>query len=115
MRLYQRKLRPGGAILFNISNRYLDFAQVLAATAAPLGFRSLRRDDLEEKDMPEGVFASSWVLVGAPDTLAAPSSQWTTIEPRRGDRPWTDDYSSLLGVLRPVRRLRAAIEGKQDH
>ena len=42
MQLYARKLRMGGVTLFNVSNRYVDLAPVLGATASPLGLVALR-------------------------------------------------------------------------
>ncbi len=114
MQLYVSKLREGGTLLFHISNRYIDLAPVLGATASSLGLVAHERSD-EADDPVAGLAASRWVQIGDRKTLVRPTLQWGAVDVLPADRPWTDDYSSLLGVLRPVRRLRAAIEGKQDH
>jgi SAM-dependent methyltransferase len=103
--LYDRKLRPGGAMLFNVSNRYIDLAPMLGATARPLGLVAYDRDDATENPSI-GLFPSQWVLVGRSDALTAPTAQWTTVDVHPGDRDWTDDYSNVLAVLRPVRLAR---------
>ena len=114
MQLYVRKLREGGTALFNVSNRYLDLAPVLGATAAALGLAAHERLD-ETTGGAVDLLSSKWVEVGSPATLRQPAARWTAVEVRATDHGWTDDYSNLLAVLRPVRRLRAAIEGASAH
>ncbi len=103
--LYDRKLRAGGAMLFNVSNRYIDLAPMLGATARPLGLVAYDRDD-DTEDLSIGLFPSQWVLVGRPGALTTPTAQWTAVDVHPGDRDWTDDYSNVLAVVRPVRLAR---------
>ena len=114
VQLYERKLRDGGTVLFNVSNRYLDLAPVLGATAAALGLVAHERLD-ETTGAAVDLLSSKWVEVGSPATLGRPAARWTEVEVRPTDHGWTDDYSNLLAVLRPVRRMRAAIEGAPAH
>ncbi|MEP7116824.1 MAG: fused MFS/spermidine synthase [Acidobacteriota bacterium] len=114
LQLYARKLRPGGAVLFNVSNRYVDLSPVLGATASPLGLAAYERGD-PTNDLSAGLFPSRWVLVGPVATLAPPTRDWTPVEVHWTDHGWTDDYSNVLAVLRPVRLVRQVIAEKLFH
>ncbi len=108
LQLYARKLRPGGAVLFNVSNRYVDLSPVLAATAAPLGLAAFERGDPTD-DLAIGLFPSRWVLVGPRESLVAPTREWAPVEVMSTDPQWTDDYSNVIAVLRPVRLVREVV------
>lgn len=114
MALYTQKLRDGGAVLFNISNRYLDLAPVIGATAVPLGLVAYERAD-ETEDLTVGIFPSRWVLVGNKATLKAPTPKWNSVEVLESDRGWTDDYSNVFAVLLPVRLVRELIAAAWDY
>ena len=114
MALYTQKLRDGGAVLFNISNRYLDLAPVIGATALPLGLVAYERTD-ETHDLAVGLFPSTWVLVGNKATLKAPTPKWNIVEVLENDRGWTDDYSNVFAVLLPVRLVREIIAAAWDY
>ena len=96
--VYADRLRPGGAIAVHISNRHFDLVPVLAATADHLGW---------EAAVGSGVGGglstpSRWVLLGsdqaAIDALSS-RNEWSSLDAsRRVD--WTDDYSSVLTVLK---------------
>ena len=114
MALYTRKLRDGGAVLFNISNRYLELTPVIGATASPLGLVAYERAD-QTHDVTAGLFPSRWVLVGKEATLKAPTPEWNIVEVLKNDRGWTDDYSNVFAVLRPVRLVRELIAAAWDY
>jgi spermidine synthase len=106
MALYERKLRPGGSVVFNISNRYLDLGPAIAATAARLGLVAyVAEDDIADEAV--GLFPSRWVLVGRAAT--APASRWQRITPDPGDQGWSDDHSNVFAALRPVIAMREVI------
>lgn len=99
--LYERQLRPGGIVAFHVSNRFLDLAPVVQQLAdhARLQTVWVSNDD----DTPTDVFASDWVLVTADSAFlrqphVAKARQRITVP--RGLRRWTDDYNSLLPILR---------------
>jgi hypothetical protein len=106
--LYHRKLRDGGAIVFNISNRYLDLAPAIAATASHLGLVAYEAAD-ETEDQANGLFPSRWLLVGAPATLSPPAPRWQLVHTDPTDQGWTDDHSNVIAVLRPFLAARALI------
>ncbi len=101
MSLYRRHLAPGGILAFHISNQYVDLAPEIAqlASAAGLSARNLSTPAHEST----GEFRASWVLVTADPAFfdqpaIAPFA--TEIPSRPGVFPWTDDFSSLLPIVR---------------
>jgi len=99
--LYQRHLAPGGIIAFHVSNRYLDLPPVVKKLAdnAGLGSVLITSEDASGHDL----FTSDWVLVTAnKEFLDRPElkkgRQDITVPKRL--RLWTDDYNSLLPILR---------------
>ncbi len=99
--LYLERLRPGGVLLFHVSNRHLDLAPVLGAHARELGLSAFVRRDT--RALPEaGILGSDWVLLarGPDDLRGIPSLSWHPLRPGPDAPSWTDDFSSLLGVQR---------------
>lgn len=96
-RLYQSRLRPGGALLIHISNKSVDLAPIVRGLARYLGWPAAR---LHTK----GLYGSTWmVLTENAELLAVPAiREMTTIYNERDLAPltWTDDFASLWKVLR---------------
>ncbi|HEY6412386.1 MAG TPA: fused MFS/spermidine synthase [Edaphobacter sp.] len=99
--LYRRHLTPGGILAFHVSNQYLDLAPEIAQLATSAGMTARVVDSPASES--RGAFRSTWVLVSnntaffdRPD-IAAVALPADTIP---GLRTWTDDYSSLLPILR---------------
>ncbi len=107
LELYVRKLAPGGRIAFNVSNRYLDLAAVIDATARELGLETLEQLDISPH--PPSTLrsiqhtSSHWLM------LARSSNDFVGLTTDAGWRPvptsstargWTDDYSNLFQALR---------------
>ncbi len=99
--LYLDRLRPGGAILFHVSNRHLALAPVLAGHVRDLGLVGYERVDARVQ-IEEGIFGSHWVvLVRSPEDLAGiPDTGWGQLQPDPDAPTWTDDFSNLLTVQR---------------
>ncbi|MBC6458355.1 fused MFS/spermidine synthase [Actinomadura sp. HBU206391] len=99
IQIYARKLAPGGVLAFNVSNRNLDLAPMLASTARANGLSVLAADDPHPSNPL--AFASVWVAIGRTDADLRPL---TTRDPRWQPVPngpvWTDGYSSIFGILR---------------
>jgi len=111
--LYRRHLRPGGLLVFNISSQYLDLAPQLALQARRAGMKALLVHSHDNE--ARGLFAADWVILSANDsltTLPALVNAAQPIETISGEIPglrlWTDDYSSLLPLLRWRGTERAA-------
>jgi hypothetical protein len=107
MALYLSKLRDGGAVLFNISNRYLDLAPAIGATAAGLGLVTYEAID-RTWDEAAGLFSSRWVVVGR-SPMAPPAGNWTLVTVSPGAQSWTDDHSNVFAALRLVLAVREKI------
>lgn len=101
MQVYQRQLAPGGVIAFHVSNSYVDLAPEIARVAESEG---LQARVVESFAVPaEGAYRATWVLVSADSGFFEKPAVHAAAVPisRRPDlRVWTDDYSSLLPVMR---------------
>ncbi|MFN0146086.1 MAG: spermidine synthase [Dehalococcoidia bacterium] len=104
MALYLAKLRPGGVLAFHLSNRWFDLRPVVANLAAEAGATAWKRDDAQVTlaEIKAGKTPSLWMVVsGAPADVGdlATDPRWQPVAANRS-RPWTDDFSSLLSVIR---------------
>jgi hypothetical protein len=103
--LYLAKLRPGGILVAHISDRYLDLEPVVASVAATIGLFGFIRNDSKADDpdaAAQGWTPSDWiVLARSGDDLALleHDRRWRRLVPT-GARPWSDDFSNLLGAYR---------------
>ena len=100
--LYMRKLRPGGLLVFHISNRLLDLRPVVAGAVADLGYAArlghLRQID---KAVDPTATPSQWVAVAVEESNLAAlelGENWTPLNLAE-QRRWRDDFSSLAGSI----------------
>ena len=98
MRSYASKLRSGGLLLVHISNRVFDLRPVVRGAADDLGWQAIYAS---KGGAVEGGSSSQWVA------LTADSARVEALQRQKGWGPlpdrsitWTDDYSSVLSVLR---------------
>lgn len=99
--LYFRHLKPGGVLAVHISNKYLDLEPVVAAAAAWFNREAVMISNSD--DHQKGVYASSWILVGSRTGFLGRSQierAGAVLPPARNGALWTDDYSSLLRILK---------------
>jgi hypothetical protein len=99
--LYFRHLKPAGLLAVHISNKYLDLEPVVAAAAAWFDREAVMISNSD--DHQKGVYAASWILVGSrAGFLGQPQIEkaGTVLAPAKSGALWTDDYSSLLKILR---------------
>ena len=104
VRLYVRKLAPGGLLAFHISNRHLDLEPVLAGVAEEAGLAGVTRHDntLTDTDWERGKLPSHWVVLAhTRDALEAFTDVgWKELSGGNRTRPWTDDFSNIVGALK---------------
>ncbi len=97
--LYESLLAEGGVIVLHVSNRNMDLAPSVAATAAAAGLHAR----LGEHPAPSGAYMMGTrviALARSPDDLSAlDGPQWRALEPEPGVRAWTDDWSNTLGAV----------------
>ena len=99
--LYRRHLTPGGILAFHISNQHVDLEPAIALLGRDAGMTAVRVNSLSNDE--RGEFQASWVLLSDnPAFFAQPEIASTSKPPvyRAGLRLWTDDYSSLLPLIR---------------
>jgi hypothetical protein len=103
LELYVQKLADGGLLVFNITNRYADLEPVLAAVAHDprLGLAGLTQYDHDASIFPRKS-PSGWVVLARRESdlgKLRENPKWKPLSDP-GKKPWTDDFSNLLGALR---------------
>jgi SAM-dependent methyltransferase len=101
IQLYLRHLRPDGILAVHVSNQYVDLPPVVQQEAESAGLKSLLVSSEGDDDI--GVYSADWVLVtNNADFLGLHevSDAGEQITPLPGLRLWTDDYNSLLPLLK---------------
>ncbi len=96
MEMYAERLTDDGLLMVHISNRVFDLEPVLSSAAQHLGLSASIR---EGGATPDGV-PSTWVAL-SPDATTLeglPAATWRDLGPDQVR--WTDDYSSILAVLK---------------
>ena len=98
--LYISRLKPGGALLFHASNRYLKVKDLVAALVIEAELPALVRVDRGAS--ATGKSHSTWVIAGT--SMSALGSlqslpAWKAVSAPPGLRAWTDDYSNLIDLL----------------
>ena len=104
LKLYRQKLTPDGILAFHLSSRHFELEPLVANLGKALGLHcfSSTRGELNQKAISEGGFESTWSIL-VPDSLhdqVVARGTWFRVVPPPNAPLWTDDFSSLLGVLR---------------
>ncbi|MSP58942.1 MAG: hypothetical protein EXR72_01135 [Myxococcales bacterium] len=100
--LYLGKVKTGGLLLLHISNRHLDLARVVRGASARLGLATVRkRFGPTARQLAEGALESDVVAVARSrtDLAALEREGWRRLDDGEAVT-WTDDRSSLIGLLR---------------
>ncbi len=103
--VYLDRLAPGGVVVFNVTNRYLDLRPVIGALGRDAGLTGLVRDDLRipEADRAREKNGSMWAaLARRPVDLGslAGDPRWKPLPVRAETRVWTDDFSNLFDAVK---------------
>ena len=108
--IYGRTLAPKGMLLVHISNRYLDLEPVVAVAAAAGGWHGaiMLYDIGKDKGAAPHAASSLWVALSRDSGTVARltamggdhAGAWRPLQQRPGFTPWTDDFSSILPLLR---------------
>ena len=104
---YGRVLAPRGLLLVHISNRFLDLEPVVAAAAGAGGWQAVKLFYTPGATDAPAATKSLWIALSRDpaviDLLRTRDSSWQAVRPRAGFTPWTDDYSTILPLLKGVR------------
>jgi SAM-dependent methyltransferase len=102
LRGYLRVMKPDGVVLLHLSNRNLEINSSAAATVRAIGAPVLSQNYQEDQNLPFGWESSTDAVVFAKsqDALAdfANDPRWKS-PPKTDVKPWTDDYTNLIGAL----------------
>ena len=101
MDLYKRHLAPGGILAFHISNQHVDLEPEIALLAKDAGMDARRVSSLANEE--RGEFNATWMLVTENASFFAQPGVASQIRTPAEDTRvhlWTDDYSSLLPLVR---------------
>ena len=99
--LYKKHIVPEGVLAFHVSNQYVDLEPEVFQLAKAAGMQA--RTVWNPENESRGEFSSTWVLLtGNAGFFALPqiASRIRQTQESPAVRPWTDDYSSLLPLLR---------------
>jgi hypothetical protein len=100
---YLERLKPHGVILAHISNRHMDLAPVVAATAAAQGLVMWFCRDPRQNDFVNDYRANAELAAlarSADDLGDLPSRDcWRRVRPNPKIAGWTDDYSDILRAI----------------
>lgn len=100
---YLTKLRPGGAILVHVSSQTMDLKQIVARAAAEHGLVAFTRMDIVAGEFDKEFRLSSVVIALAQQAghlgAMTTSGGWKPIGPDMANRPWTDDYSTIIPAI----------------
>ena len=99
--MYATKLKPGGLMAFNISNRYIDLLPVLSAIAHENGMVGASRIHLVSAANSLNASAQ-WVVLAKDPASLAPliAKDWQPLPAANRKFLWRDDYSNILRSLR---------------
>ena len=100
MAVYLKHIKPGGAIVFHVTNRFLKLAPVVKQIADDLQLHTaLISDDAEDTSYSK----TDWVIVTRDKALLekeAIAKKTSEIDPIPGLRMWTDDFNNLYQILK---------------
>lgn len=99
--LYFRHLKADGILAVHVSNRFLELEPVVEKIASALKLAHLQVESTEDNE--GNCFESTWILLAKDASLFDQESIRGGGQPvawKPGIRLWTDDYSSLFGILK---------------
>lgn len=102
--IYLRKLKPGGIIVSNISNNFLNLAPVLNALAQDLNLQAVFKISIGQEVDKTGVEDASSIFAvlsrRGEDLGALPQTTgWREFRGAERPRVWTDDYASIVSAF----------------
>jgi hypothetical protein len=101
--LYLQKLTQNGIIAMNISSRHIDLTPVIQDLCSDADLTCLHRYDAEREKGDIGKFQSHWAVLSRGSENLGPlmeGSRWERLYAKPGAKPWTDDFSNLIRVLK---------------
>jgi hypothetical protein len=101
--IYRRHLKPDGAILVNISNRYLDLRPVVENAANLFGWKAYQIESEENDEDAWWFYGATWMILSKNEEFMNRSPLVEAASPPAAPNTvplWTDDYTSIFRVLK---------------
>jgi SAM-dependent methyltransferase len=99
LRVYRRHLAPGGVIVYNVTNRFVNLPPLLKLVAEAEGMKAILINDDPQEDRYSG---TAYILVTENPILLADKrfADADDIEPVKGLSAWTDSFNNLYHVVK---------------
>ena len=100
MAVYLKHVKPEGAVVFHVTNRFLRLAPVVKQVADDLGLQTALISDEAEGTIYS---KTDWVIVTRDKALLDKeqiAAKVSAIDPIPGLRMWTDDFNNLYQILK---------------
>jgi SAM-dependent methyltransferase/MFS family permease len=99
LRAYRRHLAPGGVVVYNVTNRFVNLAPLLKLVAEAEGMKAILINNSPTDDKYSG---TAYVLVTENEQLLADKrfADADEIEPIPGLTAWTDSFNNLFKVVK---------------
>lgn len=94
---YLERIARDGVLAFNLSNRHLDLARVVAGSARALDLHGLVVDSSGARS--EGLAPARWVLLSRSQTRLTEIGAGVDLATIPAPVLWTDDWSSIVPIL----------------
>jgi hypothetical protein len=106
IKIYLKKLKPNGILVFHISNNALDLEPILTAIGQKINIKTIAKisNNKKIKDTPFESYPSHYLLF-MPDTKDIKFFEqkgWSVGMNRDGVNAWTDRYSNIISILSPI-------------
>jgi hypothetical protein len=106
LEIYRQRMTPDGVLLMHVSNRFLELEPVLAA-ADKWGWHLAKRDYAPDAEGRKRAYSDSHWIVLARDQKSfvaflqrTGATKWVPTKRRAGFDGWTDDFASILPVIK---------------
>jgi SAM-dependent methyltransferase len=107
MAAYVRHLKPGGALVFQATNRFVDITPVVERLAAEIGYTAVVVSDYPDNEFSNThdywIYGTEQIVVTRNQELLASDALRGVAQRIPADanfRVWTDDYYNLLRILK---------------
>lgn len=99
LRVYKSQIKPDGAIVYNVTNRFINLAPMVKLLAESEGMKAIlisHNPDTDEYNYTDYVIVTNNEKLLANERFREPAE----IDKLPGLKVWTDDYNNLFDVLR---------------
>jgi hypothetical protein len=95
------RIKPDGVLLMHLTNRHMDLAGPALAAARAVGASAVVTQYRPTPDATSRMAVAQVVMTvsRSPESLISHSGTDDRPTPAKNERPWTDDYTNILGAI----------------